>query len=529
MINIAELPDLVVCSIIKQVRYKYNLRKHFARRLTLLAINHQFRRVGLPLVFNCFFVDIKCVGKQNGMKNYNEDGNHDFFFEPEYRPFVKMLKLGKKSDKCSLEAILLFLVIFMKNLSDTPLDLMPREGESTVTMIRQIIEEFVKRFPNLTGVIVGADESKKGGRDFLNKWVNVLGNQLNSFHCKMPFGTGRISLDVPLELTSLTFSCGDSRKTALPKFNPCTLEYLHLIDPYMCFDWECFGPTKDNQLVFPNLTTLEYSCVEDLERNEVDTSSDDATIKTIHLHFPSLKDLAYTRIESLGIAFKPETMSTHLNSLKIKGDDVVLEDFGPLPITSVGTLDIDAKYLYSEPNDELYDATNHLFGEVTAVKESSMRWYNEMIDDDLDFERVRWTNLTRLSIRGFEQHRVIPHLDRMPSLRDLLFEVEYHLDMGEPVDARDIPVGPLVQLNDHGLEQFAIYDPAKNWPSYKHAVAVCVLLAKSVKCLKSIRVNWDGNVKEIVSEFRSSAKQYPRLKNIKVSKIPRSAKGWEVF
>lgn len=528
MVHITELPDLVIHNIIKHVRYSYNVKKVFKKRLPLIAVNRQFRRAGLASLYSCLFLDTKVVDKEyDGMGRPKLIDNGDLYQTSELRSLVRAIKIGKQNRENELWLYLSIITTYLDNLSG-PLTAANslHNYNGLMKNAGRVVERLVKLFPNVTCVVIEIEVAREGeGGEFTSKWIDLLGNQLTSFHSFLPFSQPK-TFKVPLELTSLTLNCGLDSKIKLPKFNPLPLKYLNVIAPPPHFSWDCFRQGNGGgPIVFPNLTTLDYMCYTSGDGNRRNNRLRRQAPRTPQLQFPKLITLALTILNSKGGEFKPEVISARLNKLTINADDIAYRGLELSIIKSVGTLDIDTFKLKEDPSNELYNVTNHLLGEVTITKDAVLHLYTEVMVR-LDFGRINWSKVTKLKLAGSRQELFLPHLHRMPSLRELSIYARMHSNDDWPVDVRNLPTTPLAELRDHGLKKLLINDEDAIW-STSYVVKLTMHLAKSVRGLKEIELTEDF-IEHLEKDMKKASKQHPHLKNIKVSPAADDDEGYDI-
>lgn len=506
MLHINDIPDQAIYHIINWVCSGYKDAKDFKHRLPLLAVNRKFRLSGISSVYdNLFVMATKTSSKLDVFSNIG------LFQFPEYCAFVKKVKLDSQNPSNLSKGPLDPVIRLMDNLLVTLYNTMPLLKEDLLPNAPLVAERFIEMFPNIGRVDLDAESFKMEAREFASKWVNILGSQLTALHSNIPFdGTVTQSL---LELTTVTFSCNMSSAELLPAINPLPLEFLHIVDPPRGFSWQCFQP-KNGILVFPNLTTLYFSCdgVRGGDEDLMDALKEDASPGSLRLQFPNLK-VFDTRVRNAdGIVFRPEIIPSHLEELRMLIQDIAFLEFGQLPIESVGCLDVHISESYAIFDDAFYDISNRLFGEVTITKEASVRLGVDQTDV-IDIEQIQWTNVSVLEIDYRDLQCCVSYLYKIPTLRKLELNAWEAILDGEEINT--IPTEPIAELRDHGLEELAIDNLNTGWLT-KYDVALTACLVKSLRNLKKLIIPREKS-EEIVEVFKNSARKHPHINNIRIA------------
>lgn len=508
MTHFNDLPELVICFIIKHVCSVNSTPDEFYHRLPLVAVNRRFRHIGLSLVFDLLYV-----------VETNFDtivDNYDLVKCLQYRPLIKKIKIG--THLCSDSRLAMYRLVACLGIS----------LDTSGSKEQLVVEKLVQLFPNIASVTIKGEMFSSGVSDFAAKWVDLLGKQLRSFHCYSLFPQTGPSQTPPLELTSLAFNFGMDPIKVTPKFNPLTLRHLVIHSPPKEFDWQCFqlDDNQDKPIVFSNLVFFRYVAFK--IRKSTIAGPSQRCARQPQLHFPKLRKLEYLTYNIEHIVFKPTVISKHLDLLSISKGTAALRSFESPLIKSVGILDIDlSRYNEGMLDDRFYQLTNHLFGAISITKESGVHLESN-IAQLLDYQRIRWHNLTRIEVSGNRHREFLQHLHLFPALRNLLL-IFGHFSRDDPHMAFDcLYTGTLDQLQDHRLEKFIISGSGgAKWPRL-YIVGIALLMAKTFKHLRVIKVSEELEDK-VQEEMEDLVGQYPHVEAIEVEDAPVDIEGWRLF
>lgn len=469
--------------------------------LPFIAINSEWRQIGLPVLYNTlYFREIGYISC-----------NVDLHTSLGYRLLVRNVVVCSQSHSNQYSGIPNSLVWYMLNL----LDISINDNESPPTLayvvdaMPKALEKFVDMFPNVSSVCLGFKGSKDAAVLFSTSLVKKIQHQLISLHYGLPK-----LLDIsfyPPQLTS--FSCDFKCMSAsqLPKINPYFLEDLYITNPPIDFPLLFTRePNSSSSVKFPNLKKLTLVCKLGYS-GEMAESKEQA--QGFDLQFPNLRLLGLVVNESsTALAFKLKTLPDHLRKVVLTGTNSAICQFGgKITANSIGHVKIHVHDVFEGDTKDFFKVTNRLLDQTKIAHEDAAMQITCSTEYEIDFEPANWKDISKLELVDPRFWYCGYLLQNLPSVK--YFSIIYNSRNLSAIVLKSTRDNSS-ELNDKILECLSINNRTIH-DSTEYIKSISMRLMKSLWNLKKVYIS-DYEASAVYSAFEDVRSKYPHFKNIKL-------------
>lgn len=319
MINVNELPDLVIFGILPYLGFPNERFETFNNSLVYIHISSRLRHLSISLVYKTIYV--RFVPSNEWKSNIGlivELGMEKLVKDVEVYSDEENIDMGKPIGP------------LLDNLNlgnvDWPQKYTPQLSNKLLATMSDVLQNFALHFPHVLSVGVSLSCASGTSRQFTSQLVTTFYDQLVILKLAV---NAPIGLEYfPASRRHLEIVFQEFAGYSMPKIrNPGNLRILELANVPYNFNWEDLVET---QPVLSNLHTLVLG----LDDNSFDQGvSNGIPTQKAQLQLPRLVDLLFIKpYASNRLKFDPKIVASHQFNVYLDLSFKELDDFGKLPI-----------------------------------------------------------------------------------------------------------------------------------------------------------------------------------------------------
>ncbi|KAJ1895738.1 hypothetical protein LPJ66_004404 [Kickxella alabastrina] len=420
---------------------------------------------------------------------------------------IGLLNLHSVPEWPQLTAISIDVDFIERSLDDSFIN----EPVTALSDIALMAEGFFQALPLISSIKTMTRDSGLG--TFSNNLIDVYGEKLRRICCDAP-----LALTMPQfssQLTHLEITVDIPETHALPLVCTDSLLDLHLLDVPITFNWEHFedGNALTDTISFDRLVSLQIDfrpCVSYTADDVYNAQAQSSTFKT-KLHFPGLRQLRISDCLPYSGILREAVFPSCLESVHISGEPVCVQLFTryiPSAINEFRAM----LYHYSENSfEEVYQLTNHLFGEECVATRSVLEL--DICTALLDVNQISWVNITDLLLHNMHVSALAELVVRLPALVCInAYGLEFEQDTVTTAESEMQSPNYLAPFNTRLREMSLVHYPPRGTSDPGFIVLACYL-ATRVTSLEVLALSEEYLPKCRIL-FRTLGITYPHIQNV---------------